>query len=106
MTKIERLKIYKKMLRDYRLSNIPIFGKYFKDKYHTDFGFCVYFFNLFYLDYILADFIEINKLKPKETYNYQYWFKPGSLSPRIELLKKAISDTKMHIEIERLMLEK
>lgn len=106
MTKIERLKIYKKMLRDYRISNIPIIGKYFREKFYTYSGFCVYIYKNINSNWSIKAFIELYKLKPRYMYDTVYWFKEGDLKPRIELLKKAISDTKMHIEIERLMLEK
>lgn len=106
MTKIERLEIYKKMLKDYRICNIPLIGGFFKQYLNTFAGFCSYLYqNRF--NFILNDLIELNKLRPiSRKNNNSLWFEEGLLKPRIELLKKAISDTKMHIEIERLMLEK
>ena len=107
-TKKDRLKIYQKMLKDYNISNIPIIGFLFslKQAFNTKYGFCWYLYKSTNNKYFIEDLIELNKLQPINKYNNIYWFKEGELKPRIELLKKAISDTKMHIEIERLMLEK
>lgn len=110
-TKKDRLKIYQKMLRDYKIAKFFNFFFWYyldiKETTNTHHGFCWYIYKLSDDEFFLQDLIELNKLRPTITqYNLVYWFKEGDLKPRIELLKKAISDTKMHIEIERLMLEK
>jgi len=103
MKKKERLKVYKKMLRDYTISNIFLIGWMFKGYLNTDSGFCYYLQNSSTIC-DLPDLIELYKLRPEKTYG-PFWFKRDLLKPRIELLKKAISDTEMHTKTERLMLE-
>lgn len=109
-TKKDRLKIYKKMLRDYKIARFFNFFFWYyldiKETTNTHHGFCWYIYKLSDDEFFLEDLIELDKLSPKPRPFAGYWFKGGELKPRIELLKKAISDTKMHIEIERLMLEK
>ena len=100
---MNELKIYKKALLHYQLSNFPLIGIIFKNLvFETCRGFCWYFENY----NLEKDLPILWQLKPNLKCPYGYWYKPGLLKPRIELLKKAISDTKMHIEIERLTLEK
>jgi hypothetical protein len=86
MTTKEKLSLYKKALRDYRLAQfIPLF-KYFNYTYE---GFCLYFkqVNNEYL-YYLSELCEQNPNKVNT--NLSFWFPKGELKPRIECLKRAI----------------
>jgi hypothetical protein len=92
MTISEQLELYKKALRDYRLS---LWFPWLKRKLETHEGFCCYFDtkvenndyvgSLFYLT-------ELNKLEPADTYMSSWWFWPGRLRPRIKILKLAIKN--------------
>lgn len=83
MEKEERLKLYKKMLRDYRLSFF-----FPKRWYKTESGFC---YNLTRYSVSLEDLSELISTKPDKNYNGGcMWFKSGKLRPRIKCLKKAI----------------
>lgn len=84
--KIEKeLKLYKKALRDYRLSKV--FGKCWFDTYA---GFCAYFRYKYDDIWDIDNLTILRSLRPASSLGCMYWFKCGELQPRIELLKKAI----------------
>lgn len=88
--KQDELTLYKRALRDYRLSRfLP------KVFFNTNFGFCCYFEyrhrqnNYNGLSSYNGLPPILRNIKPKKTYD-GYWFPEGALKPRIELLKEAI----------------
>ena len=81
----ERLSFYKRMRRDYR---IALFIPPFK-RMSTRFGFCNYL-NRRSIGLRLYDLPELLATKPKQQYNYSYWFKPGKLRPRLICINTAI----------------
>ncbi len=92
LTKEQRLKIYKKALFHYRLTEKLPFLSWF---FNTSEGFCWYVRKInSYL--FLWDLEELYNVMPNYRYvhNMAFWFKPGDKAPRIELLIKAISKCK------------
>ncbi len=98
----ERLRIYKKALKDYNYSlkkQTKWYGFiYFLNK-HTECGFCHYFLPMHKLDVYEKTYDENNdrfnlllpelfSTKPKNT--NAHWFSRGELEPRIACLEKAI----------------
>jgi len=98
MTQEERLKLYKKALRDYKLSNLFIIGYILKFFLNTRFGFCNYFASSHYIYGSFEEKFPELRVQEPETKQYitysgfelVYWFKPGDLESRIECLKNAI----------------
>ena len=82
----QRLKIYEKMLSDYKKSLTLTF--YEKRKYNTEYGLCLYLDFLLCLIDIKNDFPELWKQKPSHCYNNRFWWTKGSLKPRIKAIKK------------------
>lgn len=89
----QRLKLYKKMLIDYKDGT----GWYLSG------GFCLYLdkncgvfsYTFGSIEKILP---EIGMYKPKRDYDYfGHWFRQGDLKPRIAVLKKAIAYTEKKI---------
>lgn len=90
----ERLRIYKKALRKYRLACL----KYFipKFKHETEIGLCYFLFNEFRLE--MKDLPELLAQKPKVTKSRGIWFEEGLLFPRIDTLKAAIKMTQQKLK--------
>jgi hypothetical protein len=82
LTEDVQLVIYKNALFDYRVSKrLPFMKKWLR----TESGFCSYFKKVCDLEELTV----LYSLKPKP---YRViWFYPGTLEPRIQLLKQAIS---------------
>ena len=97
LTLQERLLVYQRALKHYRISYwIP----FTKGLCNTDYGFCVYFG---LIGITIDELPELNSIRPVIPYLSQrtglrYWFKPGKAGPRISLLKKAIEETKKLIQ--------
>ena len=97
MTKQERLKIYKQMLRDYRwalfwqiitlgmgsflLAECQGFCRYIEYKWLDG--------NNLFNEPKISKYIELYSLKPLKPHNV-YWFHPYKLLPRIKLIKQSI----------------
>lgn len=90
----ERLKIYKKMLKIYKLS------KFLRLRFflNTDKGFYWHLTSFWILIVLKEDFPELYEQKPHITYkSTSYWWKPGRLNPRIKALEAAIKLTEERI---------
>jgi hypothetical protein len=83
----ERMRFYKKMLHDYRVSD---------DSTHR--GFCIYLQENGENYEGLSDFPELEAQKPKKLYALDNWFKPGRLLPRIKCIQKAIELCELNIK--------
>lgn len=78
----------KKALRAYRLAYWLGFI-YSEFRLYTDLGFCKFFYRNYCRD--ISDFYILEETAIKELGDtHGYWYKPGKLGPRIELLKKAL----------------
>ena len=78
-----QLVIYKNALFDYRVSKrLPFMKKWLR----TNEGFCRYFGKISRIE----QFTVLFSIKRAKSAN-NYWFEPGDLEPRIELLKQAIA---------------
>lgn len=93
MTKEEKLVLYKKALRDYKLLN-SLWGRMFlhKWKYYVHHGFCAYFRYRHGVYINNLEFPELSIQSPllNTTFCEGYWYKPGHLAPRIKCLEQAI----------------
>lgn len=78
------LEIYKEALSNYKLSLI-----FPRKVFNTQCGFC-YYFRKSQRKELRLDCPTLFKLRPDEKYDNAYWFKPGKIRPRIQLLKEAI----------------
>lgn len=92
------LKIYKKALRDYKISSIPLIGYLYRKFFniYTEDGLCAYF--KFTLNKKFEDFEEFTAPTTKYKEDEEFYYKPGDLKPRIFLIEQAILSVKYSIE--------